>query len=377
MKRQRVEFRVFGTQDAYNGELQALMYAVTNWPQNTKGEIKIDNAAVVQLGQTAREWGVRELRKCPQPALTRMYQQIQKIKQTRDKAEIEIIKVKGHSEIEGNEKADKRAKKGVSAEKTYWREEDLQPYKNKIDIHTNQTTIQSNYRQQIKKLHLEKRAAEAQQNRNETWKKLNLGTYNKTISHEFLKNKKISKGVTRTIIKARTDTLSHAKNMVERGCKNIQNTNCPMCGQVEDTQHILIDCKYYDKTRQKIEDEIYEKLKKRVGGKVTQLTLKLKLPIWFNRRGIITDQTLSLLHGAVGYIPKKAITALVMLDKELKDPKQKYEKVNNTLIKIHHILCKRAHQIWKQRNEAWKEAAETKKKERKKELENLPTGIPI
>jgi len=326
MKRQRTQFRVLGTQDSYNGELQALMYAVTNWPRQTKGQIKIDNAAVVQLGQTAGEWGVRELRRCPQPALTRMYQEIKATKQARDGAEIEIIKVKGHSGIEGNERADKKAKKGTTTEQTYWNDEDIQPYQNKMDIHNSQTTIQSNYRQQLKNIHLGKREAEAKQDRNETWKKMNQGTYNKTISHEFLKNKHISKGVVKTIIKARTDMLPHAKNMVERKCQNVQKENCPMCGQVEDTQHIMIDCKYYDKIRQKTEEEVYETIQKRVGGEVTQIRLRLKLPNWFNRQGVMVDQTMTLLHGALGYIPGKAVAVLARLDKGARDTKKNMKK---------------------------------------------------
>jgi len=41
MKRQRTQFRVLGTQDAYNGELQAMMYAMTNWPQRQKSRSKL------------------------------------------------------------------------------------------------------------------------------------------------------------------------------------------------------------------------------------------------------------------------------------------------------------------------------------------------
>jgi ribonuclease HI len=74
-----------------------------------------------------------------------------KIKKEIDKVEINFKKVKWHSEIEENKKADRRVKKGLEEETTYIQEEDLEKYKNKISIFFEEREIHSNYRKELKK----------------------------------------------------------------------------------------------------------------------------------------------------------------------------------------------------------------------------------
>jgi hypothetical protein len=61
----------------------------------------------------------------------------------RDKTKIKFKKIKEYSEIEKNEKTDKRAKEKLEEEITY---KDLEEYKNKTSIYHNGKEIQSNYK---------------------------------------------------------------------------------------------------------------------------------------------------------------------------------------------------------------------------------------
>jgi len=153
--------------------------------------------------------------------------------------------------IEGNEKADKKAKKGAQQEGTYFTTEDLEQYQNKIDLQAGEKTVRSNYRKNLKQKHQNEITEEAKKDRNKLWKKLNSEKWNESLSNDFLRNKQIHKGIARTIIKARTDTLPHAANMLQRKCENITSAKCPMCGKREDTKHILLDCKTYNEIREK------------------------------------------------------------------------------------------------------------------------------
>jgi len=210
---------------------------------------------VVGLGQRVEGWGNRELKKCPQPAMTKLLKKIMKTKKDKG-AEIEIIKMKGHSGIEGNKQADKRAKRGAQLETTYFTEKDLEQYQNIIDLQTEDKRIKSNYRKTLKQFHENKITQEAKTDRNEIWRELNKGNWNIKLSHEFIQKKQTRKVVARTIIKARTDTLPNAVNMVQRNCENITSENCPMCEKKENTRHILLECKTYERIRVDIEEQI-------------------------------------------------------------------------------------------------------------------------
>jgi ribonuclease HI len=148
--RLRVSFRVYGDQDVFNGELQGALYAINNIPREVEGKVYIDNAAVVRLGKTIKEWGPKEWKKCPQPEIARLFLQTLKRKE-KEGAIIKIRKVKGHAGIEGNEEADKRAKRGLQEDRTYINKRDLLEHRNDIDLKKKEMVIKSNYRKEIKK----------------------------------------------------------------------------------------------------------------------------------------------------------------------------------------------------------------------------------
>jgi len=79
-------------QNTYNGELQALMYTKTNWPTETTGTIEIDNTAVVLLKQTVERWRNREMKKYPQPTMTKLLKKIVQAKKNKNKGNIKIKK---------------------------------------------------------------------------------------------------------------------------------------------------------------------------------------------------------------------------------------------------------------------------------------------
>jgi predicted DCC family thiol-disulfide oxidoreductase YuxK len=66
---------------------------------------------------------------------------------------INFIKVKGHTDIRGNEEADKRAKDSTKMEIIYFNEKDIQEFQNKAILKEGNRTIRGNYKKEMRKLY--------------------------------------------------------------------------------------------------------------------------------------------------------------------------------------------------------------------------------
>jgi ribonuclease HI len=272
-KRLRTSFRVYGDQDVFNGELQAALYALNNILREIKGRIYIDNAVVVRLGNTIKEWGTREWKRCPQPEIARLFLETL-LRKEKDGTEIKFKKIKGYSGIESNEETDMRAKKGLDSEIMYINKIDLLKYRNDMDLKSGEKIIKSNYRRELKKINEEKVEAMAKEDRNEIWKRMRNVEKADKMGDEIMRDRRLHKSIVSIIIKGRTDMLPHAVNIVKRKYENIPNTKCPFCEGEEGTEHIIVECEEYGKVREETREKVYSYLKKKIGERNRRRTEK-------------------------------------------------------------------------------------------------------
>jgi hypothetical protein len=137
--------RAWKDQNTYSREIQIVIYAVNNALIGGQVDVHIYNAGVVSM---AREWGLKDWRKCPQPELARNLKKV--ISRKEDSGtNINFIKVKEHTSIRGNEKADKRTKDSTKMEITYFNEKDIQEFQNKAILKKGNKMIRENYKKEI------------------------------------------------------------------------------------------------------------------------------------------------------------------------------------------------------------------------------------
>jgi hypothetical protein len=321
------------------------------------------------LGQQIKDWTYKEWKRCPQPGISRLLLETINKKETTENVTINYIKIKGHAGHRGNEEADQRAKAGLNKENRYINKADIVPHLNTISLKHNNKEIHSNYRKEIKKIHTTKIMATADEDKNTTWKRMRKTEHIPKISNSFLKNKNIKKGIVSTIIKARTDLLPHAKQMHERKCENIKTPNCPLCTNIEDTEHILLICPEYEQTREKTKNKVYQMLFDNFDKRDDIEVLKKLIPCWFGTHEEESEnlnpfpklKSFDKLAGALGYVPTEIREVLKQFVQNTKGKnKKKGQRINKILTNIHTITTKGAHKIWLSRNKAW----ETRNKNR-------------
>ncbi len=372
----RFNARVFGEQTAYEGELQAIIYATCNSIEGSENIIKIDNSSVRNLGEKINEKEKLDLRKVPNPEITRLIREIIKQKKKHG-TKFKFEKVKAHSGIEGNEEADKMAKRGREKELTYIVDEDMEEYMNKIEWKVNGKKIVSNCRKEIKKDNMRKREESGKTDRNGEWKRFNNIEVDER-SRNIMKNKKIKKNTFEFLVKARTGMLPHAKNLMERKIENIWTNGCPVCGEVEDTEHILIKCKEYEEMREKIQERVRKYI-----GKITGMNkeeIVENIPIWFRENKNENSAKLDKLAGMLGYIPKQLRNEISKRKKgknrkgteeEGKEKNKIDKRIGKTIRNIQRMIVEGAWKIWKERNEMWKRKGEERNEEEEINLRGM------
>lgn len=365
-------FRVLGEQTAYNGELQAAIFAVHNSIPNTDSNLYIDNSSVVKLGQKIQTYNIKDWKTNPDPPLSRLLLDVIEKKKENHNSLTKFIKIKGHSGVLGNEKADKRAKIGREKAETYLDKIDLIPFLNELSIYYKDKEVKSNYRKEIKKIHFSQIEASTKMDGNKLWNTLQNTDHKEAASNNFLRNKKIRKGVVITLLKARTDLLPHAKQMFERKFSNIPNPNCPWCeNTVEDTEHIMLHCNRYEKQRNEIRNRIIELIKVKNGKNYNTETIEKTFPIWFSNEDRTTRtlnkfpeiKEFNKLAGILGYIPngmEKVIHEFIQHKKEKGKEKQYRKMIANILKRMHKIVIEGVHEIWITRNKEWDKRASRK-----------------
>lgn len=318
----------------------------------------------------------------PQPEIARLFLETLKRKE-REGAEIKFKKVKGHSGVEGNEEADRRAKEGLEWERTYLNKIDLIGYRNEIDLRYEEKIIKSNYRRELKKINENRVEIAAKEDKNLIWRRMNNIEGADKIGNEIIRDRRIHKSIVGTIVKARTDMLPHAINMVKRKYENIPNTKCPFCDKEEGTEHIIIECEEYREIREKTRTKVYKLMREKIGGMGTEEGLRKLIPVWFSRDELEPEKAspyVDLLNydklaGALGFIPTKIREVIREKFRKKKrkgevgkkENKERAEKIGMILKKINYIIMKGTKQIWKERNRKWKERANKIAKERRRE----------
>jgi ribonuclease HI len=159
-------FRTLAKQDAYHEELQGVIYGVVNAILEVTNTLFIDNTAVVSLEEKITSNQKIIWKKHPNSTIGRLLQSVINIRNNENKTEIKFKKIKRHSGIEGNEEVDKKAKEGLDKEYTYLSQEDLTPFENKISLIHSNIEIPSNYRKELKKIHLKEYTNKAKKDRN-------------------------------------------------------------------------------------------------------------------------------------------------------------------------------------------------------------------
>ncbi len=356
--------KVFGNQTSYEGEIQATVYAVCNACEGGKNVVLIDNESVRNLNQKLNEGKYTNLEKCPNPEMARLLSNLlEKKKELQTK--FQFVKVKGHSGIEGNEKADKLAKKGREREITYLTEEDMTEYVNKIEIKWGEKKISSNCRKEVKKHDMEIIHIEAQNDRNEEWRNFINIEKDEKETNKIMKDRKIKKNIFEFIFKGRTGMLPHAKNLLNRGTENIWTSGCPNCGKIEDTKHILVDCGAYEKERDRIEEKVVGALERGLGRKREEI--KREIPGWFRKKEGDDREDFECVAGMLGGIPKALKRKIKELLKEkIIDERKRARKTSRIMNRVRRTIVEGAWIIWKKRNEVWKEWSE--KRNRKEEI---------
>lgn len=369
-QRRKVAYRVWGTQNAYNGEIKGAIYSVNSTPPNTERDILIDNSAVINIAKKIKNKDFIKWNKQAEPELVRMLKDRIEWKETVENVGLNFIKVKGHAGVRGNEKADELAKKGLEGEETYIGKGDMYKYQNEVSIWKGGREIKGRYRQELKEIHKEENRTKAKEDKNEQWRRMMNVEANIGISNNVMKNKEIAKGVTIMIIKGRTDLLPHAAQLVERKIENIKTTSCSWCGVREDTEHILLDCKRYKKEREEIWERVVDIIWKSNPRMNNKDMLRESIPKWFlkeEREEVVCLfpklRDFDKMAGILGYIPKDLTQVIKQFSYEEKkkrkrEDKKKEEKMRNKrikekLVKIHREIVEGAHRIWLKQNQEW------------------------
>lgn len=333
-KKKKVSYRVLGTQNAYNGELQGAIYAVVTTRPNTLRVIKTDNNAVLSLAEKIKSGKYIRWNKQAEPELARLLKERIEWKEVIENANIIFVKVKGHSGVKGNEEADKLAKKGLENENTYLGTKDIHRYRNRISIWTKEREIGERYREELKNKHLKEIKEKAKEDDNDMWKRMRNVKAIEEISNNFMKNKKIRKGVAMVLIKARTDLLPHAKQLFERKTENIKSPYCPWCSHKEEnTEHIMLECPKYEKKREELREKIIEVLTNGNILGIKKEEVANMIPIWFlkNKKEEISIyqglKNFDKLAGILGYIPKEIRGLIQNLFGKAKKDKNKSKKL--------------------------------------------------
>jgi hypothetical protein len=71
-ERKEAAYQVNGTQNAYNGELQEVIFGVNTAPPNSVQDIKSDNSAVISIANKIKKGEFINWGKIPEPELIRM-----------------------------------------------------------------------------------------------------------------------------------------------------------------------------------------------------------------------------------------------------------------------------------------------------------------
>jgi ribonuclease HI len=367
-KERKRSYRVWGTQTAYNGELQGAIGCVNKIPPNTAGIIRIDNNAVIGIGSKIIKGEYIPWKKQPEPELIRMLQERIRWKETIENCDICFIKVKGHAGVKGNEKADHLAKLGVESEDTYIGNMDINEYSNEVSIIKEDKIICGRYRKEFKEQHRKTNKKIAKEDKNEQWRRMQGVECIEDVSNGFMKDRRIKKGEAIMVIKARTDLLPHAHQLYIRKIENVPSPYCPWCGHIiENTEHIMLDCAKYESKRIEIWDKVIEIISENDKNMNNRKKMREDIPKWFikeeNRDKISIFNELEKfdkLAGMLGYIPKQVQEVVLMYTKKDNNKKRFRRRIKKTLIKIHRTIIRGAHNIWIERNKKWDEKVNSK-----------------
>ncbi len=168
-----------------------------------------------------------------------------------------------------------------------------------------------------------------------------------------MKDRKIKKNVFEFIFKERTGMLPHARNLLNRGTENIWTSGCPNCGEIEDTRHILVECKEYEKEREHIKEKVIRRLERGIG--INREEIKGEIPGWFRKEEGDNIKDFKCVAGMLGSIPKNLKRKIKELLKEkITDERKRTRKTCKIMDRVRRIVVEGAWSIWKKRNESWK-----------------------
>lgn len=363
------KFRTFGKQEIYNAEMQGALEAIAETPPRTINHIHIDNISVLRLCSQVETWTSKQWRKAKALREARLI--LEAIREGRERgADFRWYKVKSHVGVEGNEEADVLANEGRETRTTYINYRDFHRVESDYRITRGQDQWENDYRKNIGKTQevtMEEKARKEEENNRV--RKASSVDNDHTVSNWYLKCPSTTIAHTVNTFKARQDVLPHAKEAMRRKMGGYTSTLCALCSAGdEDTAHILVECRAYEKERKNLEEEIYKELQKHI-PRLNLEEIKEAIPAWFVTQPPRLGADLELsdfnkLAGMLGIIPptlKRKIREVISTKGRRNTCRKRKigiaaEKITKLL---HLILIKNITTMWKARNKKWERLNKT------------------
>lgn len=166
-KEREITYKVLRVQNAYNRELQGMIYSVNEAKSNTKRDVLVDNSVVLFIANKIKKGEYIQWNKLPEPELKRILKEKIEWKRVIENIEFNFIKVKKHSKIKENEETDRLAKERVEKEEIYIKNKDLDSYRNEVSLQIEEKEIKERYRKKLKEILKKQNKIKAKKDNNE------------------------------------------------------------------------------------------------------------------------------------------------------------------------------------------------------------------
>lgn len=356
-------FKVAAT-DINDAEAIALTYACLIPEPGSKVTIYVDNLneyrkanKILKGKMSAKNWS-----KDGNIATTMLMEEVIQI-QLRRNVKINIIKVKAHTGVEGNERADQHAKYGLVSDFTLYTDKDKQQRKSEYYLtEDNGRVINNLFKKNIKEMHERSRKNEEneEKNRERLFYKIKEERYDTRWSYMHTESLNWKESWFRLIYRIRENNLPNAVEMFSRNDKNFKDTICKACRQGEETnEHIFLECTAYEDLRKKLHNKVFRLL----AVQLHDDKIENKIENWFNLKGSQNNK-IDKLAGMAGYLPLK-------VTKYIYDKSKDKDKGDELIRSILEVIVETTHNIWKERNKLWKKIQYLINKETKRLLQKM------